>query len=248
LAFHNDYCKTPLDWSSVDRLPPFPIGGVMAGSGQRPDRAKTISRGELIKRAGMLGAAAAVPVATRTEPAAAAVEATQLKTLTSTEASTIEAFVERLIPTDATGPGAKEANVLRYIDGALAGDLSMFRDAYTTAVTALDAYAQKKSGAAFASLSTDQQDAVLTDMDKNTATGFSPSAKAVFEMIRGHAVQGMFGDPAHGGNTGFVGWKLVRFPGPRLVIPAHDQQLNVVPKQKLQSAYAYPIFKAAKGK
>ena len=31
---------------------------------------------------------------------------------------------------------------------------------------------------------------------------FSPNAKAVFEMIRTHALQGMFGDPAHGGNVG----------------------------------------------
>ena len=37
-------------------------------------------------------------------------------------------------------------------------------------------------------------------------------------MIRTHAIQGMFGDPAHGGNVGFVGWNLVRFPGPRLVV------------------------------
>ena len=53
-------------------------------------------------------------------------------------------------------------------------------------------------------------------------------------MFRTHAVQGMFGDPAHGGNTNLVGWKLVRFPGPRLVISARDQRLNVKPKANMQ--------------
>ena len=96
------------------------------------------------------------------------------------------------------------------------GDLLVFRPSYVAAVQALDAYSNSKFGADFVALSTSQQDAILTDMDQNKATGFTPNAKAVFEMIRSHAVEGMFGDPAHGGNIGFAGWKLVRFPGPRL--------------------------------
>ena len=50
-------------------------------------------------------------------------------------------------------------------------------------------------------------------MEANSATGFTPSSQGVFTMILTHAIQGMFGDPAHGGNVGFVGWKLVGFPG-----------------------------------
>ena len=65
-------------------------------------------------------------------------------------------------------------------------------------------------------------------------------------MIRTHAVQGMFGDPAHGGNVGFVGWKLVGFPGPRLEVIAHDQRLNVNVKSQLKSTYSLPLFKHTK--
>jgi gluconate 2-dehydrogenase gamma chain len=162
------------------------------------------------------------------------------------EARTLGAFLERLIPTDATGPGAKEANVLRYIDRSLAGPLFAFRSAYSAALVSLDAYAEKKFGGTFANLSAEQQDAILTDMDRNQATGFAPSSKAVFEMIRTHAVQGMFGDPANGGNTNFIGWKLVRFPGPRLVIPAKDQRLDVVPQSSMKSTYSIPLFKTSK--
>jgi gluconate 2-dehydrogenase gamma chain len=218
----------------------------MDGSGGAEERGRSLSRAALLKRAGALGAAAAIPVAAKTETArgeAEIAELKQLKALSPTQATTIGAFVERLIPSDASGPGAREANVLRYIDRALAGDLSQFRPSYLAAVVSLDAYSQSKYKADFAALSTAQQDAVLTDMDLNRATGFVPNAKAVFEMIRTHAVQGMFGDPAHGGNTNFIGWKLVRFPGPRMVISGHEQQINVVPKVNLKSAYSLPLFK-----
>jgi gluconate 2-dehydrogenase gamma chain len=132
--------------------------------------------------------------------------------------------------------------VLRYIDWSLAGELKVFQPPYASAVTAINAYAQTKFGAPFAKLAAAQQDSVLTDMETNAATGFVPSSQAVFSMIRTHAMQGMFGDPAHGGNVGYVGWKLVRFPGPRLVILAHDQQLGVVPKNQLASTYSQKLF------
>ncbi len=215
-------------------------------SGEEKGHTRPLSRAELLKRATVLGAAAAVPAAVVAEPALAEQELAklqQLKALSPSESATIGAVCDRLIPSDATGPGAREANVVRYIDRALAGDLAMFRSSYTAAVVGLDAYSQSKHGAAFAALSTDKQDAVLTDMDLNRATGF-PNAKAVFEMIRTHALQGMFGDPAHGGNTNFVGWKLVRFPGPRFVISARDQRLDVVPRSNLKSTYSAPLFRA----
>ena len=65
-------------------------------------------------------------------------------------------------------------------------------------------------------------------------------------MILTHAIQGMFGDPAHGGNVGFVGWKLVGFPGPRLFVDAHDQKLNVGVKPQLASGYSLSPFKHTK--
>jgi gluconate 2-dehydrogenase gamma chain len=231
-------------------------------SGEERAPSRPLSRGELLKRAGVVGAAAAVPTALAPDAALAQEELAQLqqlKALSPSEAGTIGAFVERLIPSDATGPGAREANVLRYIDRALAGDLAAFRPAYTAAIVAIDSYSQSKHGAAFAALPTDKQDDILRDMDTNAPTrqdpsvtraagaataDFLPNAKAVFEMIRTHAMQGMFSDPAHGGNTNFVGWRLVRFPGPRLVISARDQRLNVVPRSNLRSTYSMPLFRA----
>lgn len=210
-----------------------------------------VSRRQLITHGGKLAGGALIANQLVGSPAAAEASTPEaagiaLRALSPAQATTLEAVLERLLPTDATGPGAKEANVLRYIDWSLAGELRVFAAPYQSALTAIDAYAQSKYGAVFASLNATQQDQVLTDMETNVATGFSPSAQAVFTMIRSHAVQGMFGDPAHGGNVGFVGWKLVGFPGPRLIVSAHDQKLNVNVKKNLKSTYTVALFKHTK--
>ena len=74
-----------------------------------------VTRRELLKRGAVAGAATAVPVGVLA-PGAGAEPATrefeQLKALTAAEAATLEAILERLIPSDATGPGAKEAGVI----------------------------------------------------------------------------------------------------------------------------------------
>ena len=97
-------------------------------SGEEKAPSRLLSRGELLKRAGVVGAAAAVPAALAPDTAFASEELAQLqqmKALSPGEAATIGAVCDRLIPSDSTGPGAREANVIRYIDRALAGDLAM---------------------------------------------------------------------------------------------------------------------------
>src|SRR5262249_49894846 len=109
-----------------------------------------ISRRAFLGRAGAAGAVAMVPGAMLVPSARAAHELAQLRTFTAAQAATLEAVLERLIPTDATGPGAKEANVLRYVDWALAGELGAYKDAYLSGLAALDAYSQASQGAPFA--------------------------------------------------------------------------------------------------
>ncbi len=185
----------------------------MASETQDPPH--DLSRRDLFKTMGA-GAAAAVagePLSPSTAMAqahpAAAPQLEALETLTATEADILEAVCARLIPTDENGPGAAEARAARYIDRALTGPQRTSRDAYAAGLAAIDVYAQAAKGAPFLKLSPRDQDAVLTDMENNVATGFMPNAAAFFNLVRTHTIQGTFCDPYYGGNANFVGWDLI---------------------------------------
>src|SRR5215831_19436826 len=110
-----------------------------------------LSRRELLKRAGLAGAAAAIgPAAASAHDAGApadidavaqapvAIPREPLEALTAAEADVLEAVCARLIPTDENGPGAREARAAHYIDRALAGFLAPSRQAYAAGLAAID--------------------------------------------------------------------------------------------------------------
>jgi gluconate 2-dehydrogenase gamma chain len=224
------------------------------------DIPRDMSRRSLFKQVGAAGAAAIagtplapgasmaqdhqqhlaqVHAAPATPAAAAHLEA--LETLTAAEADTLAAIVARLIPSDENGPGAAEARAAHYIDRALTGPLRSSREAYADGLAAIDAYAQSKKGVAFARLSAPDQDAILTEMEKNVATGFMPNAATFFNLVRAHTIQGTFCDPYYGGNANFVGWDLIGFPGLRMAVGEDEQRLKA-PKPVRQSAYEDAMF------
>jgi gluconate 2-dehydrogenase gamma chain len=203
-----------------------------------------ISRRDLLKRAAF--AAAAVPVFHRSAEAVA-LQRGPLEHLTSAESDVLDAVVARLIPSDELGPGAKEAGAVRYIDRALGGALASSRQAYSSGLAALDAYARSSRGDAFARLSPTDQDSVLIDVETGAATGFTGSSAVFFNMVLNHTHQGTFGDPYYGGNANFVGWDLLGYPGVRTMVSAADQkQLEAgAMKPNHKSAYDYDAFTKA---
>jgi gluconate 2-dehydrogenase gamma chain len=216
------------------------------------DASRDVSRRGVFKQVGAAGVAviAATQLAavsgTAQDRAALSVAATApqreaLEALTAAEADILEAIVARLIPTDENGPGAAEARAAHYIDRALAGPLRSAREAYAANLAATDAYAQTTKGARFAELAAADQDSVLTDMEKNVATGFSPDAAAFFTMVRAHTFQGTFCDPYYGGNANFVGWDLIGYPGIRLTVSEAEQRLEAPPPVR-KSAYDDAMF------
>jgi len=207
----------------------------------------------LLKRAGLVGAAAmATPIATLVPSPAVAQSAAQgqsaigrgrvLETLSAAEAETLEALTARLIPSDANGPGALEAQAARYIDRALGGALASSHDAYRSGLAAVDAYAQMSKGSLFAQLSAADQDAILRDMEGNAASGFVPDAATFFNLVRAHTIQGTFCDPYYGGNTDFVGWDLIGYPGVRLAVTPNEQRLDPRLTPTHRSAYEHAMF------
>lgn len=209
---------------------------------------RNIARREMLKRVGVAGAVAVAPTAELTKPAqaqskpAATPLREALETLTAAEADVLEAMVARVVPTDSNGPGAAEARAAHYIDRALTGPLASSKPAYVSGLAALDAYARSSKGAPFIQLNAGDQDAVLTDFEKNVAKAFLPNPAGFFNMVRDHTMQGMFSDPYYGGNANFIGWDLIGYPGIRMVVSAEDQSISKPPKPLRKSAYDEAMF------
>jgi gluconate 2-dehydrogenase gamma chain len=138
-------------------------------------------------------------------------------------AATVTAFAERLLPGGPGKPGASDANVLNYIDLALAGAYADQQDFYRRGLAQLDAWCRKTYNQPFARLGAAQQDEVIGALEQGKASGFDfPTAQAFFNTLRTHTMEGMFADPVYGGNRDFAGWKLVGFPGAQLFYTQAD--------------------------
>ena len=153
-----------------------------------------ISRRDLLRTAGVAGAAALIPDAveavteeTSAAPSTAAASgvlpsdaapslaagplAGPLSNLTARETEILRAMVDRLIPTDELGPGALDAGVIGYIDRALSEAESDAAEAYRSGLAALDTYSRYTRGSPFIDLTTVDQDSVLIDVQIGAATG-----------------------------------------------------------------------------
>ena len=143
--------------------------------------------------------------------------------LSEDEAATVAAFAERIMPGAPGMAGATDANVVNYIDLALAGAYADQQEFYRHGLAALDAHSNATFKESFLYLKPAQQDEVIGALEAGKATGFSwPTAQAFFNTLRTHVMEGMFSDPIYGGNRDFVGWKLVGFPGAQRLYTAAD--------------------------
>jgi gluconate 2-dehydrogenase gamma chain len=212
-----------------------------------------LSRRAWLKRIGAASTAAVVPAPVSTPDAqphpavqttaASAPPREAYETLTAAESDVLEAMTSRLIPTDGSGPGAREARAAHYIDRALAGPLAAFRGNYTAGLAALDEYARSRHGARFAELPPADQDALLSDVQSGIATGFAQPPAIFFNLVRSHTIEGTFSDPYYGGNANFVGWDLIGYPGVRTSVAASDQQMNARVAPNHRSAYDFAMFR-----
>jgi Gluconate 2-dehydrogenase subunit 3 len=141
--------------------------------------------------------------------------------LSEGELEVLDAIVARLIPSDESGPGAREAGVRRFIERALATDYETDVDAYRAGLAAIDAHASATCGSVFALLDAAEQDAILREIEANDLD----AAPGFFEIVRKHAIEGMFCDPAWGGNIDRVGWALIGYRGPKAVWTEAEQEL-----------------------
>jgi gluconate 2-dehydrogenase gamma chain len=141
------------------------------------------------------------------------------------DAATIAAITERIMPSEPGKPGAREADVLNYIDLALAGAYAELQDFYRRGLASLDAYCRSTYKESFIHLTPEKQDAVIGALEADKASGFMwPSAREFFVVLRTHTMEGMFADPLYGGNRDFSGWRLCGFPGAQAIFTPSDLQ------------------------
>jgi gluconate 2-dehydrogenase gamma chain len=180
----------------------------------------------------VLASAALVPVAALTSSAQQA----QAGALSAAQMNTLKAFVDRLIPEDALGPGAVAAGAHNYINVQLAGYLASEKDAFAAGLDGLDTYSRRAAGGPFAELSAEKRDEIMIAMDSGKADGFT-NARNFFTRARRLTLEGTFGDPHYGGNNNGIGWDIIRYPGPRPAVGPEEQRIGTPATPYRKSAW-----------
>ena len=115
--------------------------------------------------------------------------------LTPAEAADLAVMTALIIPTDKT-PGAREAQVVRFIDRALGSFAAEQRALFREGLAEL----RRKD---FAALNERGQVTIVAAL--------AQTRSPFFEAVRTATIMGMFAHPKHGGNEGKVGWRLIDF-------------------------------------
>jgi gluconate 2-dehydrogenase alpha chain len=147
-----------------------------------------------------------------------------LVTFNRHEARTAAALFERMFPADENGPGATEIGVVAYLDGALAGAYADKVEPYRLGLAALDRAAKQLCGKSFADCEVERQDELVGKLERGELPDFlTPPQQGFFDMLREHLQEGLFADPAYGGNRDKLGWRFLGHPGVWLENSAEEQ-------------------------
>jgi hypothetical protein len=212
-----------------------------------------LSRRTVLKGTGLLGLAALVPPEVLAWVRAQAAEAETYLFFSAHEADVVREATARLIPgptddpTELGHPGAREANVVRYIDLML-GALTVTPER----VHAGGPWSDRKGGdanhmATFLPLTTaqrqgweqrlaklqqayrdgiaalDAQDFLAASALERDAILASSDLATFRDLMFGHAIEGTYCVPEYGGNENLSGWQEIKWPGdsqPRGYTPA----------------------------
>lgn len=150
----------------------------------------------------------------------AAASSEELVVFTAAEAADLTAFAAQVIPGD-DSPGAKEANVVYFLDYVLSEYQPDDKPPYHQALLALKqlAVGLYPSTASFSSLSGHQKTAVMEALEKQSGQFSSggpygiPTVLPPFELLRQAVVTGFLSDPVQGGNKDMMGWKWIGYDG-----------------------------------
>jgi gluconate 2-dehydrogenase alpha chain len=151
--------------------------------------------------------------------------------LNAEQTRTAAAIFERMFPADDM-PGATEIGVVRYLDRALSGAYQEDAALYRRGLAQLDAASQAAHGARFDAAPLADQDALLRSLERGEIAGWpAPEQIVFFRTLRAHLQEGLFSDPAYGGNIDKAGWRALGHPGVWLENSA-EENLSSLPVDK----------------
>lgn len=137
------------------------------------------------------------------------------RNLTPRAWSTLEAVLDRLLPSEPTSPGARDVRAIAYLDAVLSDD-GIDADAVArvhAAAARMDAFARSRKAPSFAALSPDAQDAGLATLEATWEDTL------VLRTLLAFTLEAFLGDPVHGGNAEEIGWTWAEhrpgYPRPR---------------------------------
>ncbi len=137
-----------------------------------------------------------------------------LTALNVAEARIAAAIFERMFPAGDDGPGAGAIGVVDYLDRALTGEYAEWAETYRVGLATLNRIAREEHDAGFADCSDVDQDALIERLEHEALPGFrAPAQREFFGLLRAHLQEGLFADPAYGGNRDKQGWRLLGHTG-----------------------------------
>lgn len=204
------------------------------------------SRRAFIRNAGFALGGAVLAPPSDAAPAAhrppARVEPARFTFFTEEEAAFMRAVIDLILPSDAYGPSASEAGVLRYIDLQLAGDFGSgarhymqgpFQQGsrsqgYQVALTPAKLYRfcieqenrrlSARYGGRLDALAPAIQQAQLKDWADGRQDIAGVPAQVFFQHVYANTIEGYYADPRYGGNRGAASWKIIGYPGANPVL------------------------------
>jgi gluconate 2-dehydrogenase alpha chain len=140
--------------------------------------------------------------------------------LSPAEIRTLSALLNCLFPPGPDQPGAEAIGATSYILAALAGPYAADLPLYRAVLAGLD----RGEAGSFAKAARPDQHAAIRALEAGTLA--DTLTGAAFDLVWRHLREGLFGDPVHGGNQDFRGWKSIGFPGAQAGYGATDQVLD----------------------
>ncbi len=136
--------------------------------------------------------------------------------LSESEAATLNALCERIIPAD-EDPGAAWAGVVEFIDRKLVGYHRRYQSLYRIGLRGVSESCLTAFSKEFVDLTRAQQDELLRKLESDQAPGAAwsrVSASDFFNRVVEHTMEGFYGGPRHGGNRDAASWRMLGLPTP----------------------------------